>query len=44
MGVSELDDPSQMAAFEQRLRDRMTSNQLGPANQLSEVFKLISKV
>lgn len=44
MGVSQLDDPSQMTAFEQRLRDRMISNQLAVPNQLSEVFKLISKV
>lgn len=44
MGVSRLDDRSQMAAFEDRLRNRLATNSLSHDGQLAEVFKLIDKV
>lgn len=44
MGVNRLDDESQMAAFEERLRNRLSENALGKDGQLVEVFKLIDKV
>ncbi len=44
MGINQLDDSSQMAAFEQRLRTRLLDNSLSGGAKLSEVFKLIDKV
>lgn len=44
MGVNQLDDESQMEAFIQRLRARLTENSLTSDGQLAEVFKLIPKI
>lgn len=44
MGVSTLDDLSQMEEFEQRLKQRMSNNALYSGDKLTEIFKLISKV
>ncbi len=44
MGVSQLEDESQMAAFEERLRKRLSDNSISQSGQLCEVFKLIDKV
>ncbi|TAN25182.1 MAG: PIG-L family deacetylase [Actinomycetota bacterium] len=44
MGVNQLDDETQMIAFEERLRSRMTESALGQTGNLAEIFKLITKV
>lgn len=44
MGVNQLDDPTQMEAFINRLRARMSYNSSDIDFDLREVFKLISKV
>lgn len=44
MGINALDDEAQVEAFEQRLRERLTSNSLSGDGSLAEVFKLISKL
>ncbi|MDA8080069.1 MAG: PIG-L family deacetylase [Actinomycetota bacterium] len=44
MGVNQLDDESQMASFEERLRQRLSDNSFGQKEYLCEVFKVIDKV
>lgn len=44
MGVSQLDDASEMQAFETRLRNRMSEASLSKTSGLFEIFKLITKV
>lgn len=44
MGVSQLDEPSQMASFEQKVRDRLLSSSFGNGREMAEIFKLISRI
>ena len=44
MGINQLDDETQMAAFEEKLRSRMTETSLNPSGQLAEIFKLVAKL
>ncbi len=44
MGINELDDETQMAAFEEKLHSRMSENSLNPSGQLAEIFKLVAKL
>lgn len=44
MGVSQLEDISEMQTFENRLRERMSETSLSNSSGLFEIFKLITKV
>ncbi len=44
MGISQLSDPLQLTAFEQKLRARLIETSLTRSGQLTEVFKLIERV
>ncbi len=44
MGINQLDDETQTAAFEEKLRSRMTETSLNPSGQLAEIFKLVAKL
>ena len=44
MGINELDDDTQMAEFEEKLRSRMSENSLNQSGQLAEIFKLVAKI